>query len=65
MRCRGYAISHIGNSRENHEDNYLLGKLFACRIDKKTKIIYLEKFALENSAVTGCDKISTSQGTDT
>ena len=43
MRCRGYTISHIGNSRENHEDNYLLGKLFACRIDKKTKMIYLEK----------------------
>lgn len=28
MRCRGYAISHIGNSRENHEDNYLLGKQY-------------------------------------
>ena len=28
MRCRGYAISHIGNSRDNHEDNYLLGKTY-------------------------------------
>lgn len=28
MRCRGYVISHIGNSRENHEDNYLLGKQY-------------------------------------
>lgn len=26
--CQVYSFSHIGNSRENHEDNYLLGKQF-------------------------------------
>ena len=28
MSCRVYVISHIGNSRENHEDNYLLGEQY-------------------------------------
>lgn len=28
MRTRGYMIAHIGNSRENHEDNYLLGEQY-------------------------------------
>ncbi|MCJ0538610.1 PP2C family protein-serine/threonine phosphatase [Enterococcus cecorum] len=26
--CQVYSFSHIGNSRENHEDNYLLGKRY-------------------------------------
>lgn len=26
--CQVYSFSHIGNSRENHEDNYLLGKQY-------------------------------------
>lgn len=44
MRCRGYAISHIGNSRETHANNYLLGEQFLYRLVKFEENPVVERF---------------------
>lgn len=49
LRSMVYAITHIGNSRENHEDNYLLGERYM--LPKQVKSMSTQR-KLENDAMS-------------
>ena len=59
--CLVYSFSHIGNSRENYEDNYLLGEQYMLPEQVKS-MSYQRKLAMKSLEMSDSYCVAVSDG---